>query len=100
MLLLLEKHFITSIDIHLERNCLDKKFLSLKSSGEKKLIKWRPRILPTPLFVSVVSDSVRPYRRQPIRLLCPWDSPGKNTGVGCHFLLQCRKLKSESEVAQ
>ena len=33
-------------------------------------------------------------------LLCPWDSPGNNTGVGCHFLLQCRKAKSESEVAQ
>ena len=39
-------------------------------------------------------------RRQPTRVLCPWDSPGKNTGVGCHFLLQCMKLKSESEVAQ
>ena len=37
---------------------------------------------------------------QPIRLPCPWDSPGKNTGVGCHFLLQCMKVKSESEVAQ
>ena len=49
---------------------------------------------------SVVSDSVRPHRQQPTRLLCPWDSPGKNTGVGCHFLLQCMKLKSESEVAQ
>ena len=36
----------------------------------------------------------------PIRLLCPWDSPGKNTGVGCHFLLQCMQVKSESEVAQ
>ena len=47
-----------------------------------------------------MSDSVRPQRRQPTRLLCPWDSPGKNTGVGCHFLLQCMKLKSESEVAQ
>ena len=34
------------------------------------------------------------------RLLCPWDSPGKNTGVGCHFLLQCMKVKSESEVTQ
>ena len=43
---------------------------------------------------------VRPHRRQPIRLLCPWDSPGKNTGVGCHFLLQCMKVKRESEVAQ
>ena len=41
-----------------------------------------------------------PQRRQPTRLLCPWDSPGKNTGVGCHFLLQCMKVKSESEVAQ
>ena len=45
-------------------------------------------------------DSVRPHRRQPTRLLCPWDSPGKNTGVGCHFLLQCMKVKTESEVAQ
>ena len=41
-----------------------------------------------------------PHRRQPIRLLCPWDSPGKNTGVGCHFLLQCMKVESEREVAQ
>ena len=47
-----------------------------------------------------MSDSVRPLRRQPTRLLCLWDSPGKNTGVGCHFLLQCMKVKSESEVAQ
>ena len=45
-------------------------------------------------------DSVQPHRRQPTRLLCPWDSPGKNTGVGCHFLLQCMKVKSESEDAQ
>ena len=37
-----------------------------------------------------------PHRRQPTRLLRPWDSPGKNTGVGCHFLLQCMKVKSES----
>ena len=46
------------------------------------------------------SDSVRPYRWQPTRFPRPWDSPGKNTGVGCHFLLQCLKVKSESEVAQ
>ena len=45
-------------------------------------------------------DSVRPHRRQPPRLRLPWDSPGKNTGVGCHFLLQCMKVKSESERAQ
>ena len=49
---------------------------------------------------SVVSDSVRPLRRQPTRLPRPWDSPGKNTGVGCHFLLQCMKVESESEVFQ
>ena len=49
---------------------------------------------------SVVSDSVRSHRWQPIRLPCPWDSPGKDTGVGCHCLLQCTKVKSESEVAQ
>ena len=47
-----------------------------------------------------MSDSVRPHRWQPTRLPHPWDSPGKNTGVGCHFLLQCMKVKSEREVAQ
>jgi len=47
-----------------------------------------------------MSDSVWPHRWQPTRLPRPWDSPGKNTGVGCHFLLQCMKVKSESEVAQ
>jgi len=47
-----------------------------------------------------MSDSVRPHRPQPTRLCRPWDSPGKNTGGGCHFLLQCMKVKSESEVAQ
>ena len=47
-----------------------------------------------------MSDSVRPHRQQPTRLPRPWDSPGKNIGVGCHFLLQCMKVKSESEVAQ
>ena len=44
--------------------------------------------------------TLRPQRRQPTRLPCPWDSPGTNTGVGCHFLLQCMKVKSESEVVQ
>ena len=47
-----------------------------------------------------MSNSVRPHRRQPTRLPRPWDSSGKNTGVGFHFLLQCMKVKSESEVAQ
>ena len=47
-----------------------------------------------------MSDSMRPLRWQPTRPHRPWDSLGKNTGVGCHFLLQCMKVKSESEVAQ
>ena len=49
-----------------------------------------------------MSNSVRPHRRQPTRLPHPWDSPGKNTGVGCYFLLQCMKVKvkNESEVTQ
>ena len=58
------------------------------------------QLLPLLLSRSVVSDSVQTHRRQPTRLPRPWDSPGRNTGVGCHFLLQCMKLKSESEVAQ
>ena len=48
----------------------------------------------------LMSDSVRPHRWQPTRLPHPWDSPDKTTGVGCHFLLQCMKVKSESEVTQ
>ena len=63
-----------------------------------------PSILPSCCcscyITSVMSNSVRPHRQQPTRLPCPWDSPGKNTGVGCHFLLQCMKVKSESEVTQ
>ena len=51
-------------------------------------------------FTSFMSNSVQPHRWQPTRLLHPWDSPGKNTGVGCRFLLQCTKVKSEREVAQ
>ena len=44
--------------------------------------------------------TVQPHRQQPTRLPGTWDSPGKSTGVGCHFLFQCMKVKSESEVAQ
>ena len=47
-----------------------------------------------------MSDSVQAHRRQPTRLPRPWYSPGKNTGVGCHVLLQCMKVKSESEVTE
>ena len=48
----------------------------------------------------VLHSSMQPHRWQPTRLPRPWDSPGKNAGVGCHFLVQCMKVKSESEVAQ
>ena len=57
--------------------------------------KWH-RIISCCWVTSVVSNSVQPHRRQPTRLPCPWDSPGKNTGVGCHFLLQCMKEKVKS----
>ena len=58
---------------------------------------WSSQPLP---LASVMPNSVRPHRQQTTWLLRPWDSPGKNTGVGCHFFLQCMKVKSESEVAQ
>ena len=61
---------------------------------------WPPICCCCCYVTSVVSDSVWPCRQQPTRLPRPWDSPGKNTRVGCHCLLQCMKMKSESEVAQ
>ena len=57
-------------------------------------------LVPVSSLLLLLSDSVRPHRCQPTRLPRPWDSPGKNTRVGCHFLLQCMKVTSESEVAQ
>ena len=60
-----------------------------ESHGQRSLVSY-----------SLWSDSVWPHRQQPTRLPHPWDSPGKNTGVGCHFLLQCMKVKGENEVAQ
>ena len=83
-----------------------------ESKYQLSLVIWRKGYCSLPMLIilvillllllshSVMSDSVRPHRRQPTRLPCPWDSPGKNTGVGCHFLLQCMKVKIESEVAQ
>ena len=59
-----------------------------------------PMLLLLLLVASVVSDSVQLHRRQTTRLPRPWDSPGKNAGAGCHFLLQSMKVKRESEVAQ
>ena len=61
----------------------------------------RPNISSAAAAKSLQScPTLRPHRQQPTRLPRPWDSPGKTTGVGCHFLLQCMQVKSESEVAQ
>ena len=61
-----------------------------------------PTLLHTPATAKSLQScpSLRPHRQQLTRLPHPWDSPGKNTGVGCHFLLQCMKVKNESEVTQ
>ena len=80
--------------------------LSHQKSSDSKLLEGKLLYFIISYFsafaavTSVVSNSVQPHRQQPTRLPRPWDSPGKNTGVGCHFLLQCMKVKSESEVAQ
>ena len=71
--------------------------------NKKKPSNKKPTIyclIPGTLLLLSHFSRVRPHRWQPTRLPHPWDSPGKNTGVGCHFLLQCMKVKSESEVAQ
>ena len=74
---------------------------SMKSTGVGCHRLLRVTHYAMPCYVaSVVSDSVRPHKRQSTRLPHPWDSPGKNTAVGCHFLLQCMTVKSESQVAQ
>ena len=66
-----------------------------------ELCQWRGAAAATAAkSLQSCPDSVRPYRWQPTRLPSPWDSPGKNAGVGCRFLLQCMKVKCESEVAQ
>ena len=78
------------------------------SLGFSRQEHWSGLPFPSPMHesekwkgsCSVVPDSSRPHGLQPTRLLFPWDSPGKNTGVGCHSLLQCMKVKSESEVTQ
>ena len=72
----------------------------LQSVDKLKKKKWLSLNGYCCCITSVVSDSVEPRRQQPTRLPRPCDSPGKNTGVGCHFLLHCMKVKSESEVAQ
>ena len=67
--------------------------------GLQNHCRWWLLLLLLLSYFSRVRLCVAP-RQQPTRLLCPWDFPGKSTGVSCHFLLQCIKVKSESEVAQ
>ena len=84
---------------------------ALISQSEQATAKSSTQYCPLPFSSSLLHPAaaakslqscptLRPHRRQPTRLPHPWDSPGKNTGVGCHFLLQCMKVKSEREVAQ
>ena len=62
--------------------------------SELTVHKWRVEDYAAAAAKSLQScPTLRPHRQKPTRLLCPWDSPGKNTGVGCHFLLQCMKVK-------
>ena len=75
-------------------------FRALAHCGPLCLAKKLKLLFSAAAVMSVMSNCVRPHRWQPTRLPHPWDSPGKNTGVSCHFLLQCRKVKSESEVVQ
>ena len=79
-------------------------FLPVSPMFDCTVFTWSPCNFFSPAataeVTSVVSNSMRPHRQQPTRLPRPRDSPGKNNGVGCHFLLQCMKVKSESEVAQ
>ena len=72
--------------------------LTVLETGSPKSRCWQIHAVTVKSLQSC--PTVQSHRQQPTRFLCPWDSPGKNTGVGCHFLLQCMKVKSESEVAQ
>ena len=90
--------------IYKELSKLNSKTIKLENQQKKER-----EVLPKSMLLLMLlsrfrclnlGDPVRPHRRQPTRLPHPWDSPGKNIGVGCHFLLQCMKVKRESEVAQ
>ena len=73
---------------------------SIRVFSNESILRWGTCCCCCCYVTSVMSDSVRPHRQKPIRLHRPWDSPGKNTWVGCHFLLQWMKVKSEREVTQ
>ena len=101
MVQLSHPYMITGKTIALTIQTFVSKVMSLLFNGLSRfVIAFLSRSCCCCQVASVVSDSVRPHRWQPIRVPHPWDSPGKNTGVGCHFLLQCMKVKRETEVAQ
>ena len=76
------------------------KFIAIQSYLKKQEKAQIDNLSSVQFSSSVMYNSLQPHRRQPTRLPHSWDSPGKNTGVSCHFLLQCMKVKTESEVAQ
>ena len=82
---------------------MDQAFLSSQTLNSGRTRTSFTSIVPASAAASKSLQScptLQPHKRQPTRLSRPWDSPGKNTGVGCHFLLQCTKVKSESEVTR
>ena len=95
-------HFLIGSFIFLEFSCMSCLYIfeinSLSVASFAIIFSHSTAAVAAKLLQSC--PTLRPHRQQPTRLPCPWDSPGKNTGVGCHFLLQCMKVKSESEVAQ
>ena len=89
-------------EVKVQCNKWIKSTLKLSCIGSENLDLYK-RSSPTDSHATKSLQScptVRPHRWQPTRFPRPWDSQGKNTGVGCHFLLQCMRVKSESEVAQ
>ena len=101
----LNLNFITttnslSIDLSVSIQYNDVKYHFMADIYFKKLGKTQIHCYSLEIELLSHFSCVRPHRRQPTRLRHPWDSPGKNTRVGCHFLLQCMKVKSENEVSQ
>ena len=89
------QHYLQQLE---HRSCLD---VHQQMNGKRSCstyIQWNTAAAAAKSLQSFLT--LRPHRWQTTRLHHPWDSPGKNTGVGCYFLLQCMKVKSESEVAQ